>query len=84
MPDFIKKETLVQVFSANFAKFLRTLFLQNTSEEQFLKSTMGYVIMKVLGKLAYKRLFDYLIIRFCDKNIEPAVSNSFSLLSSSF
>ena len=30
--NFIKKETLAQVFPVNFAKFLRTLFLQNTSE----------------------------------------------------
>ena len=29
--NFIKKETLTQVFSVNFAKCLRTLFLQNTS-----------------------------------------------------
>ena len=56
MPAFIKKETLVQVFSVNFAKFLRTLFLQNTSEEQFLKSTMGYVIMKVLGKIGLQKI----------------------------
>ena len=28
---FIKKEALVQVFPVNFAKFLRTRFLQNTS-----------------------------------------------------
>ena len=29
--NFIKKETLIQVFSCDFAKFLRTPFLQNTS-----------------------------------------------------
>ena len=29
--NFVKKETLAQVFSVNFAKFLRTPFLQNTS-----------------------------------------------------
>ena len=29
--NFIKKETLALVFSVNFAKFLRTPFLQNTS-----------------------------------------------------
>ena len=56
MPDFIKKETLVQVLSVSFAKFLRTHFLQNTSEEQFLKSTMGYVIMKVLGKIGLQKI----------------------------
>ena len=56
MPDFIKKETLVQVFSVSFAKFLRPHFLQNTSEEQFLKSTMGYVIMKVLGKIGLQKI----------------------------
>ena len=28
--NFIKKETLVQVFPVNFAKFIRTPFLQNT------------------------------------------------------
>ena len=30
------KETLVQVFSVNFAKFLRTPFLQNTSRRRLL------------------------------------------------
>ena len=29
--NFIKKETLAQVFPVNFVKFLRTPFLQNTS-----------------------------------------------------
>ena len=29
--NFINKETLAQVFPVNFAKFLRTPFLQNTS-----------------------------------------------------
>ena len=30
--NFIKKETLAQCFPVNFVKFLRTPFLQNTSE----------------------------------------------------
>ena len=30
---FIKKETLAQAFPVNFAKFLRTLCLQNTSRQ---------------------------------------------------
>ena len=34
--NFIKKETLAQVFFMNFAKFLRTPFLQNTSGGLFL------------------------------------------------
>ena len=29
--NFVKKDTLAQVFPVNFAKFLRTTFLQNTS-----------------------------------------------------
>ena len=33
--NFIKKETLTQVFPLNFAKFLRTPFLQNTSDGCF-------------------------------------------------
>ena len=34
--NFIKKETLPQVFSVNLAKFLRTSFLQNTSRRLLL------------------------------------------------
>ena len=37
--SFIKKETLAQVFPVNFAKFLRTPFLQNTSGRLLLKIT---------------------------------------------
>ena len=33
--NFIKKETLAQVFPVNFAKFLRTPFLQNTRVAAF-------------------------------------------------
>ena len=33
---FIEKEALAQVFSVNFAKFLKTPFLQNTSERLLL------------------------------------------------
>ena len=34
--NFIKKETLNRCFPVNFAKFLRTTFLQNTSERLLL------------------------------------------------
>ena len=37
--NFIKKETLAQV---SFAKFLRTLSLQNTSEHLILKCLIGF------------------------------------------
>ena len=35
--NFIKKETLLQVLSCEFGKFLRTTFLQNTSGLLFLE-----------------------------------------------
>ena len=34
--NFIKKETLAQAFSCEFCEFLRTPFLQNTSERLLL------------------------------------------------
>ena len=37
--NFIKKETLTQVFSCEFSEFLRTPFFQNTSEELLLNFT---------------------------------------------
>ena len=37
--NFIKKETLPQVFPVNFAKFLRIPFLQSTSGRLLLKES---------------------------------------------
>ena len=34
--NFIKKDTLAQMFSCEFPKFLRTPFLQNTSNQRLL------------------------------------------------
>ena len=41
--NFIKKQALVQVFPVNFAKFLRTPFLQNTSWRVLLKLCLSVV-----------------------------------------
>ena len=40
--NFIKKETLAQVFSCDFSKFLRTPFLQNTTERLLLYFDKNY------------------------------------------
>ena len=54
--NFIKKETLAQVFSFEFCKFLRTPFLQNTSRRLLL-----YIIL-FSSKTKY---FDRTKCRFC-------------------
>ena len=47
---FIKKETLVHVFHVNFAKFLRTPFLQNTSGQLLLKVYTSILSMNLFNK----------------------------------
>ena len=69
--NFIKKRLHQNCFSVKFAKFLRTSFLQNTSEWLFL---IGFGIIAVVGK------FKVLLIRY--ENIyvvKEAVTQRFSV-----
>ena len=59
--NLIKKETLAQVFFVNFAKFLRTLFLQNTSGRLLLKNGAFAVIIDKISSLFYF-YFVYLVL----------------------
>ena len=50
--NFIKKENLPQVFPVNFAKFLRTPFLQSTSGRLLLKeSSKVYISADIIMNL---------------------------------
>ena len=53
---FFKKETLAQVFSVNFAKFLRTPFLQNTSGRLLLILLLYYGHMSATDiRITYRK-----------------------------
>ena len=47
----LKKETLAQMFSVNFMKFLRTTFLQNTSGRLLLTIITHLVVTNLSVKL---------------------------------
>ena len=53
--NFVRKETLAQVFPVNFAKFLKTPFLQNTSEDCFRFSSK--CLLHVLKRLEFSNIF---------------------------
>ena len=55
--NFIKKETLHKCFTVNFAKFLRTPFLQNTSGRLLLKGQLTASLGCEKQKLKTKSVF---------------------------
>ena len=59
---FIKKEALAQVFSCDFAKYLKTLFLQNTSGGCFCSQFLYKLNQKFRLSESVYRIFHF---RFC-------------------
>ena len=59
--NFIKKESLAQVFPVNFAKSLRTSFLQNTSGRLIFTVVWPEKIFNLLMLYAYQRC-DFMLL----------------------
>ena len=58
--NFIKKETLTQVFSCEFCKILRTPFLQNTSSGCFYSTIPSFLAPIKNQLISRKKCFDEL------------------------